>query len=97
MRVAIITEDNFLVVDGQQMRSDCSELVAQQIRAVQWYDTEGEVEHIGHIKPNEKITDFSPYQVYVDNAVPLQPPEPTINPALNSLRPKTIANILLGV
>ena len=97
MRAAIIVSDNIVVVDGQPMKSDCSELAAQQISAVQWYGSEGEIEYAGHIQPNEKITDFSPYQIYVDNAEPLVPPEPTIVPALNGYRPKTIANILLGV
>jgi hypothetical protein len=97
MRATIVVSDNIVIEDGQPMKSDCSELAAQQISAVQWYGSEGEVEYAGHSKPNEKITDFSPYQVYVDNAVPLHPPEPTIVPALDGYRPKTIANILLGV
>jgi hypothetical protein len=94
MRATIAVSDNIVVVDGVAMKSDCSELAAQQISAVQWYDTEGEVEYARHAKPNEKITDFAPYQIYIDNADPLVPPEPTIVPALDGFKPKTIATIL---
>jgi hypothetical protein len=94
MRATIAVSDNLVAVDGVTMKSDCSELAAQQVSAVQWYDTEGEVEYARHVKPNEKITDFGPYQIYIDNADPLVPPEPTIVPALNGFKPKSIARIL---
>jgi hypothetical protein len=93
MRVAIITTDNIIVIDGVPHRTDCADLVAQQISAVQWYETEGEVEYIGHAKPNEKITDFTAFQTYVDNATELNP-EP-FNPALDSFEPKTMEDILV--
>ncbi|UEM11749.1 hypothetical protein J4G43_046080 [Bradyrhizobium barranii subsp. barranii] len=94
MRATIVVSDNIVVVDGEPMKSDLSELAAQQVSAVQWYDTEGEVEYARHVKPNEAITDFAPFQIYIDNADPLAPPEPTIVPALDGFNPKTIATIL---
>ncbi|MET3969080.1 hypothetical protein [Bradyrhizobium sp. S3.9.1] len=94
MRATIAVSDNIVIEDGVPMRSDCTALAAQQISAVQWYGTEGEVEHAKHAKPNEVITDFAPYQIYIDNADPLVPPEPTIVPALDGINPKTIAQIL---
>jgi len=39
------------------------------IHAIQWYDTEGEIERVderGRIIANEEITSFEPYQWIVD-------------------------------
>jgi hypothetical protein len=71
MRVSILVDDNVVVVDGQSQIIDCLPLIKQNIHAVQWYDTEGEVEYrktnvFGNREPNLHITDFTPYQSYVD-------------------------------
>jgi hypothetical protein len=75
MRVTIVVENDIVTVDGQWRRVDCSPLIEDGIHAVQWYETVGEVEFRTEIdaerkiqtrKPNEVITDFSPYQSYVD-------------------------------
>jgi hypothetical protein len=76
MRASIIAEDNIVVVDGKGMSSDCSGLIATDIRVVQWYSDKGEVEYIGHVSPNKLIDDFSPYQIYIDQAEPMPEPEP---------------------
>lgn len=75
-RVSIIVEDGLIVVNGVELRTDTTDLVNEQKHAVQWYGDHGEVEYIDHAKPNETITDFAPYQVYVDNAKPLGHAEP---------------------
>jgi hypothetical protein len=69
MRATIVVDDGIVVIDGKPLRVDCSPLADQDIHAVQWYDNEGEVEFKGTWKarkPNRFISDFSPYQQYVD-------------------------------
>jgi hypothetical protein len=96
MRVSIAVADNIVTVDGVANRSDCSALASESKSAVQWYGDNGEVEFAGHVRPNEKITNFSPYQVYVDQAEPLAPPPPAVNPTLDSFAPKSMNDILTG-
>jgi dipeptidase len=88
MRVTIAVEDNIVMVDREARKVDCSPLLADGVHAVQWYDEDvGELEfrtmidktkQIKTRKPNEIITDFSPYQPYVDLWQTLPIP---INPA----------------
>lgn len=76
MHVSINSTDNTLVLDGVGMRTDCANLRADHISAVQWYGDKGEVEYFRHAQPNELIDDFAPYQQYVANARPFPEPEP---------------------
>lgn len=90
MRVSILAADNIIQNDGKTYTSDCSQLITDGISAVQWHDDWGEVEYTTNLadntrKPNERITDFAPFQSYVDKAAPLSyvfdnviPPEVTI-------------------
>ena len=74
MRVTIFKEDTTVSKDGvgHDIENVMSDLPTN-IHCVQWYDTVGEIEYIdetklpviNHIR-NEVITDFSPYQKYVD-------------------------------
>jgi hypothetical protein len=75
MRATIVTSDNKVIVDGESQTVDCSPLVAEGKHAVQWYGDYGEVEFVSTFDPeamridrlpNEIITDFAPYQSYVD-------------------------------
>jgi hypothetical protein len=75
MRATIVVDDNMMLIDGVACTVDCSALVGEGKHAVQWYDTYGEVEFRTDINPetkamarlpNEIISDFSPYQSYVD-------------------------------
>lgn len=75
MRVTIVTEDNIVMVDGKPRSVDCSPLIEEGIRAVQWRDAAGEVEFNSAFdeenkmlarKPNEAIADIGPYQSYID-------------------------------
>ena len=74
MKVTIIREDDAVYVDGVAHTVDCSTL-APEVHAVQWDGVRGEVEyrvtrcdHCGARtkKGNEIISDFTPYQKYVD-------------------------------
>jgi len=71
MRIAILVDDNIVVTNRVPQRSDCSSLAAEGISAVQWDGEKGHVEFAGHIKPNEEISDFAPFQPYIDKAKPL--------------------------
>ena len=83
MRVTIISDENRVGVDGEFRVVDLTGL-DMTIHAVQWDSVLRE----GHIEyrrpdppPNKKITDFSPYQVFVDRwkaaaPPPLPPDEP---------------------
>jgi hypothetical protein len=98
MRATIVINDNIVLVDGKAQKVDCSPLVEQNIHAVQWYDTFGEEEYradpeTGERQPNGKITDFSPYQPYVD-LWQAAAAKAAINPSLNSMKPKTTKQIL---
>jgi hypothetical protein len=59
-----------VLVGGIAQKIDCSELVAEGIHAIQWYNDRGEIEFINTfgtaIKANELFDDFTPYQKYVD-------------------------------
>jgi hypothetical protein len=94
MRVVIVQEDSRVSVEGQSERVDLSTLDANT-HVVQWYGDFGEVEFkydlVKNTKPpNVRITDFTPYQKYVDAwmveaqkplATPVQPTTPVANAA----------------
>jgi hypothetical protein len=70
MRVVIIAEDNRVNVEGQAETVDLSTL-DEDIHVVQWYGTVGEIEYkqdyvANTRKPNDSLTDFAPFQKYVD-------------------------------
>lgn len=71
MRVTIIADDKKVNVDGFPIWPIDLTGLSSGIDAVQWYDTHGDVEFrydpATQNKPqNAQITDFSPYQVFVD-------------------------------
>jgi hypothetical protein len=70
MRVTIVADDNAVYVGGQALAVDLTGLDTE-IHAVQWYETWGEIEYrydaaSNFKKPNERIIDISPFQVFVD-------------------------------
>jgi hypothetical protein len=70
MRVTIIQEDSRVNVEGQSETVDLSTL-DEEIHVVQWYGTVREVEYKSDYvantkKINDRITDFTPYQKFVD-------------------------------
>ncbi len=81
MRVTILVDDSNVYVEEQAIKVDLTGL-DEEIHAVQWYGTVGEIEYKhDHIenskKPNERFSDFSPYQVFVDRwMIEAQKPEP---------------------
>ena len=73
MRVSISVIDKTVVKDKECFENIDMSGIPSNISAIQWYDTEGEIEYIDETKlpviwavRNETITDFSPYQKYVD-------------------------------
>jgi hypothetical protein len=100
MRATIVVDDNTVIIGGTPHRVDCSPLIADGIHAVQWYETAGEEEFRTDPEtgrpPNNKITDFAPYQPYVDlwNAAEAKANEPEVVPALDTKPAKTAAQIL---
>lgn len=85
MRVTIIPEDGFVSVDGEGYSDLDLSFMAPDVHAVQWYDTEGEVEYQdarGRATHNEEITDLTLYQPALDawqaakDAAALEPTEP---------------------
>ena len=69
MRVTIIPADGFVSVDGEGYGGLDLSFMASDVHAVQWYDTEGEVEYQdarGRATRNEDITDLTPYQPALD-------------------------------
>lgn len=76
MRLTIVKDDNKVVIGTHPSRVvhniDCSEL-PEGFHALQWYDTWGDVETcIDGQHSNERITDLSPYQKFIDAHVELQ-------------------------
>jgi hypothetical protein len=87
MRVTIIAEDNRVNVEGQSETVDLSTL-DEDIHVVQWYGTVGEVEYKQDYvnntrKMNEAITDFAPYQKFVD-AWTVEAQKPIVLPVKNA-------------
>lgn len=73
MRVSISKIDGTVVKDGESFEKINMSGIPDDVSIVQWYDTTGEIEYIDKSKlpvistiRNETITDFSPYQKYVD-------------------------------
>lgn len=73
MRVSISVIDGTIVKDGDSFEKIDMSGIPSNISVIQWYDTTGEIEYIDETKlpviwsvRNETITDFSPYQKYVD-------------------------------
>ncbi len=66
-RFTIIKDDHTVYIDGQPMVVDCSSL-PDDFHALQWDDELGEgwVEPVGHSRANERITDLSAYQKFID-------------------------------
>jgi hypothetical protein len=71
MRASIVRPDNTVVVDDLTVFNVDLSSIPSNVHAIQWYDTHGEVELVdnqGRHTQNVAITDFSPYQQYVDTA-----------------------------
>ena len=67
MRVTIVPSDKVVIVDGVCKKGmDLSFM--EDIHAVQWYDTGGEVERYDGLTklPNERIESLAPYQAAID-------------------------------
>lgn len=71
MRVTVIPADRWIRRDNDAANLPEWPFDDAHIHAIQWYNTEGEVEYVGRPKPpNEIITDISiltPYVVALDN------------------------------
>ena len=72
MRATITADDNMVYVDGEWASVDCSTL-PDNLHAMQWYGDWGEEEFKTTVdatgmtrQPNNRITDLSPYQSYLD-------------------------------
>jgi len=81
MRVTIIANDSTVYVEEQPLKVDLTG-INEDIHAVQWYGTIGEIEYRhDYVKntrmPNERFMDFAPFQVFVDRwMVEAQKPDP---------------------
>jgi len=69
MRITIIPADGFVSVDGVGFVGLNLSFMSSNIHALQWYDTDGEIERKdsrGRVVSNETITDITPYQSAID-------------------------------
>lgn len=69
MKITIIPKDGFVSVDGVGYSEIDLSFMDNDIHALQWYDTEGEIERQdsrGRITANEVITDLTPFQPALD-------------------------------
>jgi hypothetical protein len=69
MRITIIPNDGFVSIDGEGYSDLDLSFMDNDIHAVQWYDTEGEIERKdsrGRVIANEEITDITSYQLAID-------------------------------
>lgn len=80
MRVTVVPDDHLIRRDQDSIYLPGWEFEDSTIHAIQWYETEGEVEYKGYPKPaNEVITDpaiLAPYLAALDAALAAAP-EPT--------------------
>ena len=87
MRITVIPSDGYIGVGTNDkdklgfFKLDMTDL-NQDIHAIQWYDTWGEVEWAGHAQPNSRIEDFSPYAFLLDRweAKKNEPPKAPVGP-----------------
>ena len=75
MRVTIIPADQLVVIDGTSVTIDNMPIVDESIHAVQWYETNGTIEHKDTSNTNnvvlthiEEITELSSFQEIIDIA-----------------------------
>lgn len=89
MRVTIIADDSHVYVEEQSLKVDLTGL-DEDIHAVQWYGSVGEIEYKYDAientrRPNERFTDFVPFQVFVDRwmieAQKTDPVTPAVEPS----------------
>jgi hypothetical protein len=69
MRVTIIPVDGFVSVDGEGYSGLDLSFMASDIHALQWYETEGELEiedARGRVIENRPIDSLEPYQPALD-------------------------------
>lgn len=69
MRLTIIRNDGFVSVNNEGFSDLDLSFMDSDIHAVQWYETEGEVERRdtrGRITANEEITSIEPFQPALD-------------------------------
>jgi hypothetical protein len=69
MRVTIIPVDGFVSVDGEGYSDLDLSFMASDIHALQWYETEGELEiqdARGRVIENRPIDSLEPYQPALD-------------------------------
>jgi hypothetical protein len=69
MRVTIIPVDGFVSVDGEGYSELDLSFMASDIHALQWYETEGELEvkdARGRVVENRSIDSLEPYQPALD-------------------------------
>jgi hypothetical protein len=69
MRVTIIPVDGYVSVDGRGYNELDLSFIDASIHAIQWFDTEGEIERRdgrGRIVSNEYIDSIEPYQAAID-------------------------------
>jgi len=69
MRIIIIPNDGFVSIDGEIYSGLDLSFVDSTIHAVQWYNTEGEIERKdarGRMIANETITSIDQFQMVLD-------------------------------
>ena len=69
MRVTIIPSDDYVSVDGKGFNKLDLSFISANVHAIQWFDTEGEVEikdSRGRITQNQPIDSIAPYQAAID-------------------------------
>jgi hypothetical protein len=69
MRVTIIPADGFVSVDGEGYGKLDLSFIDASVHAIQWYDTDGEIERRderGRVVANEDFADLTPYQAALD-------------------------------
>ena len=83
MRVVIVPSDKFIRRDDDAANLPDWSFDDENIHAIQWYDTYGEIEYNGTPKPlNKQISTpdvLSPYLEALDDYLANRPVEPAIN------------------
>lgn len=83
MRVIIVPSDRFIRRDDDAANLPDWPFDDQNIHAIQWYDTHGEIEYSGTPKPLNKLIDTSdvllPYLEALDDYLANRPVEPVID------------------
>jgi hypothetical protein len=86
-RIDINVLDDAISIDGRHGTRKFDALRGMGISALHWDGTKGEIEFIGHVKPNLVFDEFPPYEEFTRDVKWRDPP---VEPLEGSIQPQEV-------